>query len=236
MLRRKVLTLVGANVLILGAIAACSGDDGSNGSQGSSASIRQSDEPAGENCVNGGTKVEFGLAGKDGELQEDTITGDALYVCNSTEASLVTSKVKPGKSGCAEGGVKVVFGESTVVICHGDTGKTGKTGKTGADGEDGAPGATGDTGPKGDTGDTGPEGSAGGAGPQGDTGPQGEPGPQGGAGPTGPAGESSVIVVSPVPVGAEECNGLGGLSISVDGGAPQYVCNGAPGEPAPLNL
>ena len=72
----------------------CNGNNGApgqstNGTNGTSASIQTSDEPAGENCPNGGVKIEVLL---DGIVQD----AQTKYICNGTNG-------KDGHNGCASG-------------------------------------------------------------------------------------------------------------------------------------
>lgn len=69
---------------VLGAMAvfvACTGNDGARGAPGTSALVRVSKEPSGDNCSAGGLKVVSGLdANGDGELATGEITGTELRV------------------------------------------------------------------------------------------------------------------------------------------------------------
>src|SRR5262245_30215753 len=116
-MRRKVLGIVGINVLLL--CAACSGEDGDDGSNGASSAVRQSDEPAGVNCENGGTKIEFGESDTEGELAEDSISGTS-YVCNGVAGSSIEAEVvEPGDANCPAGGTKLTAGDDVLYVCNG---------------------------------------------------------------------------------------------------------------------
>src|SRR5690606_29404720 len=73
--------LVSLSVLVLGACEGASVD----GEDGLSALLALSDEEAGDNCENGGTKVDYGtdLDG-DGVLDSDEIEGTE-YACNGQD-------------------------------------------------------------------------------------------------------------------------------------------------------
>ncbi len=92
------------------------GDDGDKGEPGKDAFSRTSEEPAGENCKNGGIKIEVGTDNNRNLVLDDdeVIAANTKYVCN-------------GERG--EQGDK---GEA------GNTGEAGSTGATGPDGKDGA--------------------------------------------------------------------------------------------------
>lgn len=99
------------------ALSACGGSDGANGTNGTNASVQTSIEPAGENCANGGIKIEVLL---DGTIQD----AQTQYICNGTNASIQTSK-EPAGENCASGGVKIevlqngiVQNEQTQYICN----------------------------------------------------------------------------------------------------------------------
>ncbi|HYQ42018.1 MAG TPA: hypothetical protein VER11_08620, partial [Polyangiaceae bacterium] len=129
--------------LLLPFVPACGGSDGAtgaSGNDGAAALIATADEPAGDNCVDGGTQITYGAdANGNGVLDESEIEG-TRYVCN-------------GSMGPA--------GDTGPEGPEGPTGATGATGADGADGADGAPGHTGPTGATGAAGATGPAGADG---------------------------------------------------------------------------
>src|SRR4051812_13960413 len=128
----RLIGLVGLSLL---ALAACA-DDGAKGNTGSSALLRLSEEDAGDNCTDGGTKIEYGTdADGSGTLEDGEVEGTE-YACHGAE-----SEGEPGPAG-ADG-------------AEGPTGPDGETGPTGPAGEKGP------TGPKGDTGATGVQGATG---------------------------------------------------------------------------
>ncbi len=106
----------------------CNGNNGENGqgSSGGNSTIRTSDEPAGENCANGGIKIEILM---DGQVQGE----QTKYIChqisgtNGTSAAIQTS-IEPAGQNCASGGIKVevlldgaVQDAQTQYICNGHT-------------------------------------------------------------------------------------------------------------------
>jgi OmcA/MtrC family decaheme c-type cytochrome len=87
------------------------GNEGGTGQPGAPALMKSSDEPAGTNCPNGGTKVEVGVdKNGNGALDQDEITSTA-YVCNGTGSnSLVATSAEPAGTNCEWGGVKIETG------------------------------------------------------------------------------------------------------------------------------
>jgi hypothetical protein len=85
----------------------------------------------------------------------------------------------------------------------------------------------------------GPQGPAGSPGLAGSAGSEGKQGPEGKRGPTGEEGAqglpgkngSGVVATSIAGSPGEECEGVGGVEVEVEGsGTPEYVCNGKDGE------
>lgn len=126
---------------------------------------RSSEEPEGENCPAGGTRIEVGFdTSCDGELDE----GDersVIYVCrgeDGTEAGrvLVESHDEPAGENCPRGGTRVDAGHdsdadgklssdevtTTTFVCDGGYGHRGADGADGRDGRNGMSGATGSAG------------------------------------------------------------------------------------------
>lgn len=109
-------------------LAACgSGDDGADGADGRSTLMALTAEPAGANCVAGGTRVAAGLdLDADGTLQPAEVT-QVAYVCdgpagangaNGTDGTngtdgqtaLIALAVEPVGANCAAGGTRVDAG------------------------------------------------------------------------------------------------------------------------------
>jgi hypothetical protein len=114
-------------------LAGTNGTNGINGSNGFNALVKTTAEPAGANCVAGGTKVETGLdANNNGVLDLAEINAaQTTYVCN---------------------GVQGVQGIQGVAGPSGVAGPQGPTGPTGATGLQGPVGPTGPQGPQGPAG------------------------------------------------------------------------------------
>ena len=139
-------------VVLLFGLAGCgdtgsAGSDGTAGDTGLTTLMKISDEAVGENCGNGGKKIEIGIdEDRNGKLDTDEINDSATtYLCNAV-----------GVEGA-----------------KGDDGSDGATGDPGDDGSDGATGDTGDDGSDGATGDPGDDGSDGATGDPGDNGSDG---------------------------------------------------------------
>lgn len=182
--------------MLAAVVPACSGSDGA---PGSNSLTRNSPEPSGQNCADGGTKIEMGLdKNKNGTLDDDEVTS-AAYVCGEVANALVeTTTLDVGDPNCADGGIQIDIGidangngkldedeAKTNYACNGGKGPSGSTGPKGSTGADGA---TGPAGPAGTDGATGATGSTGSLGPAGPTGATGDPGPTGATGVVGPTG------------------------------------------------
>jgi uncharacterized protein (TIGR03382 family) len=82
------------------------GSDGTDGTDGASALVSTSEEPAGDNCAAGGTRIDVGVdADSDGTLSASEIT-DTSFVCNGAD----------GSGGCNAGGGAGAF---TLVLVGG---------------------------------------------------------------------------------------------------------------------
>jgi hypothetical protein len=88
------------------------GEDGETGDDGADALVRLEEEPAGDNCAEGGWKV---LVGKDtdgdGTLSDEEVS-ETRYVCNGQDGASVvtrTEEVPPGDR-CQKGGEVVEWG------------------------------------------------------------------------------------------------------------------------------
>ncbi|MBO7126287.1 collagen-like protein [bacterium] len=100
------------------------GADGSNGQDGKSSELVMTEEPAGDNCKNGGTKIE-------NHFEESEISVE--YVCNGADG-LEPEGPQGGK------GLPGTDGKD------GDPGAKGETGDKGEQGEQGIPGEPGEAG------------------------------------------------------------------------------------------
>ncbi len=99
----------------------CDGTDGTDGSDGESGSdglttlISISQEPEGDNCVNGGIEIKAGLDDDgDGVLTPNEVD-DTAYVCNGVDGtdglnSLVSVSSESPGTNCANGGIKIDTG------------------------------------------------------------------------------------------------------------------------------
>ncbi len=83
-----------------------------NGNESDSTLVLVTDEPAGENCAGGGSKVETGIDdNRDGILDAPEIDS-VQYICDGThgQTSLMRSETEPAGENCPEGGVKLSHG------------------------------------------------------------------------------------------------------------------------------
>ena len=109
--RSNQLHILGA--LILGALVACDGSQGASGDAGANALAETSVEPPGENCPEGGIKVEVGVdANGNGTLDPSEVSaGGTSYVCNgSGKDSLVETSPEAAGDNCPFGGTKIETG------------------------------------------------------------------------------------------------------------------------------
>jgi hypothetical protein len=95
-------------------VAGTNGTNGTNGIDGKNALVNTTTEPAGANCANGGTKVEYGLdANNNGTLDAGEINASLTkYVCNGADGktTLVKTTTETAGANCATGGNKVEVG------------------------------------------------------------------------------------------------------------------------------
>ncbi|QIZ77653.1 DUF7151 family protein [Ferrimonas lipolytica] len=129
---------------------------GANGQAGLSARFNVSQESTGENCTNGGQRVEVGLdSNSDAVLSDDEVLS-VLYVCNGEQGftgqdgftALVATIAEPAGANCDAGGTRINSGldsnrnnildaeeiTNTQYICHGNDGEGGSDGDDGQDG------------------------------------------------------------------------------------------------------
>ena len=90
------------------------GPPGDSGPPGANALTSSSAEPAGANCANGGTKVDYGLdTNANGVLDPSEVTG-TTYVCNgSGQSALIKTTPEPGGNNCQYGGIRIDSGVDT---------------------------------------------------------------------------------------------------------------------------
>lgn len=109
---------------------ACDGEDGLDSGEGGAA--RVANEPPGENCVRGGTRIETGPdQNGNGQLDDGEVT-NTTYACNGQSAvGLVSVFPEPAGSNCADGGQRIESGpdsnangeldpaevQSTIFVC-----------------------------------------------------------------------------------------------------------------------
>ena len=128
-----------ASLALLAAGLGCAGSDGKNGLE---SLIRESNEPAGANCVNGGLKIDFGVdRSADKKLQDSEVSG-STFLCTPIGNVLVTAKTLGlGDSHCPEGGIEVDTGVdkngdgslgpgefTATFVCNGSAGPGGPPG------------------------------------------------------------------------------------------------------------
>jgi DNA-binding beta-propeller fold protein YncE len=170
------------------------------------------DEPAGEHCEHGGTRVDAGPdKDRNGTLGSAEVES-TTYVCHGAPGPM-TEAGEPGPQG--------------------DPGELGPQGDPGEPGPQGEPG---EPGPKGDPGEQGPKGDPG------EQGPKGDPGEQGPKGDPGDDGLSTLLVTAAEAPGEHcEFGGVRvqtGLDADRDGklgetevSMTEYLCDGNPGGP-----
>ncbi|WP_318308956.1 DUF7151 family protein [Flagellimonas crocea] len=127
---KKILSLnLSALFLILISVISCSpedgtngldgrdgidGLDGQNGSNGLNSLISTTMEPAGENCANGGYRLDFGLDANDNGTLEVEEVSSSQYLCNNAPAegltSLISTTIEPAGANCENGGYRLDVG------------------------------------------------------------------------------------------------------------------------------
>ena len=158
------------SIFLLFALVSCSIDrleetQVIEGLDGMTTLVNSSTEGQGENCENGGVKLEFGVdTNFNGVLESDEVTSTA-YVCNGLDGEdaspyIVDVIVVDGTGECPNGGVSVVTGidlngngtldaeeyQTQTFICNGTDGTDGQDGNDGTDGQDGNDGTDGNDG------------------------------------------------------------------------------------------
>ncbi|HOW52177.1 MAG TPA: hypothetical protein PLV42_09075 [bacterium] len=93
------------------------GSDGSDGADGTTALVNTTDEPAGENCANGGKKIESGLDDDgDGTLDAGEID-KTDYICNGEDGEQGIQGVPGAQGNVGEQGIQGVPGEDGTDGC-----------------------------------------------------------------------------------------------------------------------
>ncbi|MBX5480804.1 MAG: hypothetical protein IRZ16_02980, partial [Myxococcaceae bacterium] len=122
----------------------CNGADGTNGTNGLTALAATSSEPAGANCPNGGTKLQFGLDDDADGVLDPAEVDSTSYACNGIDGLnvLATVTAEPAGANCASGGQKIETGadadadgvldpaeiQNTAYVCNGTNGTNGLSG------------------------------------------------------------------------------------------------------------
>lgn len=136
-----------ATLMSVVALAGC-GDDEVPGENGISSLVSTTAEPAGDNCTNGGTRLDIGPdTNGDGVLDAEEIT-DTEFTCSGEDGddgagslTLVSTTAEAAGANCADGGQRVDFGiddngdgvldsaeiDGTTFVCDGATGGDGQT-------------------------------------------------------------------------------------------------------------
>ena len=129
----------------------CDVEDGVDGEVGLKSLINTIDEPAGVNCVNGGTRIEVGIDTNNNNILDiDEIdTSLTRFICNGEVAvkTLINSIAEEPGDNCINGGVKIEIGEDTNAnnildtdeveesltryVCNGTNGEDGEDGQDG---------------------------------------------------------------------------------------------------------
>lgn len=105
---------------------------GTDGASGASSLVDVSDEPAGENCADGGRRVDVGLDGDGDGVLDQTEIELTTFLCDDA-AALVETTTEPAGANCPYGGQRVDIGhdadgsgaldpseiEDTEFICNG---------------------------------------------------------------------------------------------------------------------
>ncbi len=146
------------------------GQDGQDGTNGHSALVATSDE-VGENCANGGTRIDFGLDTNDNAMLDADEILSSRYVCNGANgadgqdgqdgkdgvdghdgtngknATIQTTSFNGAQNGCTNGGTKIEVLLDGVVQSaqtrYVCNGVNGQDGQDGQDGHDGQDGTNG---------------------------------------------------------------------------------------------
>lgn len=121
--------------------------DGANGTNGLTSLSTSTPEPAGVNCANGGTKLQFGLDDDGNGVLDPAEVDSSAYACNGIDGlSVITSvTAEPAGANCTNGGQKIEVGQDadrngqldasevqgTSYVCNGIDGSNGANGADG---------------------------------------------------------------------------------------------------------
>lgn len=127
----------------------CNGLDGIDGENGLTNLIRVVSEDPGENCENGGLRIDIGLDDNRNENLEDGEIGYTYFTCNGLNGAsgfntLLSAVTEESGINCQSGGIKITLGLDTdrngtieeseeigvYFICNGDNGVDGADGRT----------------------------------------------------------------------------------------------------------
>ena len=88
------------------------GANGASGANGKTALVATSDEPAGENCKGGGTRIDTGVDENDNGVLDDAEKSQPMFVCNGASGPAQRVRVVHELAGtsCAYGGVAIQTG------------------------------------------------------------------------------------------------------------------------------
>jgi MYXO-CTERM domain-containing protein len=123
---------------VVGTYYICNGSDGADGADGNSTLISIQDEPAGDNCPNGGKMIEVGVDDNgDGTLDAGEVD-ETTYVCDGADgdSALVSTTDEPAGDNCENGGTRIDVGiddndngtldtdevDQTTYVCNGTDG------------------------------------------------------------------------------------------------------------------
>ena len=138
---------------------ACNGEQGSEGTQ---TLVETAEEPPGDNCPSGGTRVDTGPDDNSNGTLEESEISDTTYICDGGEGTrtLVETTEEPPGDNCPNGGTRVDTGPDentngtldedeitdTTYICDGEEGPEGPQGPQGPEGPEGDDGEDADGG------------------------------------------------------------------------------------------
>ncbi len=83
-----------------------------NGVDGNTSLIKTTNEPAGDNCENGGIRIESGIDMDGNGVLDDIEIATTAYVCNGTDGNNSLTKITGEEAGesCENGGIKIDSG------------------------------------------------------------------------------------------------------------------------------